>query len=85
MIYQYQKSHIDLDQQPSGIYFCDFLRVCYEESPSRQAANVRAAKSYVRITPESGRVRRKPSRLLWANSGHHTAYPAAKRAWREDA
>jgi hypothetical protein len=37
----------------------------------------------VRFTPESGRVRRKPSCLLWANSGHFLILREVYLHWRK--
>jgi hypothetical protein len=41
----------------------------------------RSAPNDVRFTPESGRVRRKPLCLLWANSGHLTYDGRRREPW----
>ena len=55
---------------------------CYGRFGSE--ADIRAAKSHVRFTPEGGHVRRNYRCLLWANSGHSVftdqgAQPKSKR------
>src|ERR1700752_556266 len=64
-------------------------RFCLQESPRVLPAlpigvgfrrHICAEKGHVRFTPESGHVRRKPSCLLWANSGHRATYSITSSA-----
>jgi len=60
-----------------NVRFVPKADICAAKSDVRFAPNSDResgfpAKGHVRFTPESGRVRRKPLCLLWANSGHRS-------------